>query len=145
MTTYDYMDVLKNDVKDWIKDNMDTIKAEYDGTTRADLHEFLEEYMWADDGVTGNGSGSYTFNVWKAQDNVLALDNNNVANIQYLARMVQSEWIDKDTFADKIVNDDWEYFDVYIRCYLLNDAISAVLENDFYDIVDSDAGQGVTA
>ena len=35
--------------------------------------------------------------------------------------------VDSDTLADHFMNEDWEYFDVTIRCYLLGSAISAGL------------------
>lgn len=42
--------------------------------------------------------------------------------------------IDSATVGEKFLDEDWEYFDVTIRCYLLSQAISEALdeiEDDF--------------
>ena len=42
-------------------------RGDYDD--RSDIDDVMDD-MWTDDGITGNGSGSYTFNTWKAQEYV---------------------------------------------------------------------------
>ena len=59
---YDYFENVKNDVIDFIKDNEINVN-EVD-------REELNEQLWIEDSVTGNGSGSYTFNANKAKEYV---------------------------------------------------------------------------
>ena len=73
------------------------------------------------DSVTGNASGSYTCNSNVAQEYVLD-------NIDLLNDAVNDGFIDRDTVAIKFLNEDWEYFDVTIRCFLLWEAISKALD-----------------
>ena len=63
MTWNDYMEQVKADALDAIEEN-------------ASYHEdweSMEESLWIDDSVTGNGSGSYTFNTAKAAENVAGI------------------------------------------------------------------------
>jgi len=63
MTWNDYMEQVKADALDAIEEN-----ASY----YEDWDE-MEEALWIDDSVTGNGSGSYTFNTAKAAENVAGI------------------------------------------------------------------------
>ena len=36
--------------------------------------------------------------------------------------------VESETIAEKFLSEDWEYFDVTIRCYLLGQAISEALD-----------------
>lgn len=52
---YDYRNAMKHDIRQWIEDNY------FDG----DEDELIDE-LWYADPVTGNLSGSYTFNRYTA-------------------------------------------------------------------------------
>lgn len=60
MTFNDYIEETKENAKDYIRDNFDYI---------SDI-DSLRDDLFLDDTVTGNASGSYTCNTWKAQENV---------------------------------------------------------------------------
>ena len=53
---YDYYEEVKNDVLDYIENNIDLDEF----GNREDLYEHLYDELFVEDSVTGNGSGSYT-------------------------------------------------------------------------------------
>ena len=62
MDRYDYREAIKADIKNYI---------ENEGLTFDSREEFIntmEETAWTADSITGNASGSYTFNRWKAEE-----------------------------------------------------------------------------
>ena len=61
MTFDDYKQAVKADAIEAIK------RGDYD---YCEDFEQVNDDLWIDDSVTGNGSGSYTFNTAKAQENV---------------------------------------------------------------------------
>ena len=118
---YDYRDAMKDDVKDFIKCNINLDDYE----DRDALEECLNDMLWTEDSVTGNGSGSYTFNREMAKGYV-------TDNIDLCKDAIEMFGIEGGTIADNFLNEDWEYFDVTIRCYLLGEIIGEVIdEMDF--------------
>lgn len=110
---YDYYENVKDDVENYINENKEYFKA----TDLEELEEELNEKCWISDSVTGNGSGSYTFNTWQAEENL-------VGNWDLLLEALEE-------FGDSEINPiekGAEWCDVTIRCYVLNQAISALLE-----------------
>lgn len=117
MFNYDYLSEMKNDVLAAIRDQYSL--ADYE--SRDEFEQVLNDELWIDDGVTGNASGSYTFNSSRAQDYV-------TDNEELLKEALTEFCVDAETIADHFLNGDWEYFDVTIRCYLLGQAISEALD-----------------
>ena len=64
---YNYLEAIKADVKDAIEENYDL--NEWRGN-REELENKLNEDFWINDSVTGNASGSYTFNSYTAKEYV---------------------------------------------------------------------------
>ena len=117
---YDYKENVCADILNVIDDyNPEDYKGDRDG-----FEELLNDNLWTDDSVTGNGSGSYTFNRWKAQEYVLD-------NMELLFEALGEFGCSYDEIGRRFMNEDFEYFDVTIRCYLLSGAISQVL--DWYE------------
>ena len=60
MTRYDYINETVNNIKDYIDENIDYVKD----------YSFDELYdeLWVADSVTGNASGSYYCNAYKAEE-----------------------------------------------------------------------------
>ena len=120
---YNYMDSLKNSIKNYLEENfesselMEMLEDDRDG-----LETSLHDDLWICDSVTGNASGSYTFNRQKAKENV-------VDNMDLLAEMADCFGLDTKEIGKKFLEENWEYFDVSIRCYLLSNAISEVLDS----------------
>lgn len=116
---YDYLEQVTADVKDYVEQEIDL--TEWAGN-RDGLEEQLNDDLWTCDSVTGNASGSYTFNRIQAQ--IYVLD-----GMDELQEAVNEFGIDSETIGKKFLESDWEYFDVTIRCYLLGQAIAAVLDD----------------
>ena len=122
---YDYDQAVYDDVWSWVKEKLDNDELPH--FTKERLKEWLEERLYTDDDVTGNGSGSYTFNREEAKGYVG--DN--------LDLMVEAfkEFDDTSRLLDCLENFDFETIDVTIRCYLLGQAIDEVLdEEDFEEL-----------
>lgn len=64
MERYDYLEAVKEDVKNYIEENGITVNSE----NRDEIEEQLNDDLFCNDSVTGNGSGSYTFNTWRAEE-----------------------------------------------------------------------------
>ena len=116
-----YLEQIKEDIMEAIKSeySMDEIMEKMEN--RDSFEEELNDLLWTDDSVTGNGSGSYTMNRAKAQEFVLA-------DIETVQEALQEFCVEADTIAKKFLESDWEYFDVTARCYVLSMGISEVLD-----------------
>ena len=115
-TTYNYLEAMKQDVKEYIEENINATDYEI----KEDLEEDLNDTLWTEDSVTGNASGSYTFNRATAKKYV---DEN-----KDLINDMMEEFDCKEKVANWWIEDNYEAIDVSIRCYLLGQAISEVLE-----------------
>ena len=113
-----YLEQMKEDIRNYIEENGIVVTSE----NREEVEEKLNDDLWIDDSVTGNASGSYTFNSYKAKEYV-------VDNMELLQETISEFCIDAETVAEKFINEEWEYFDVSIRCYLLGSAISETLDD----------------
>lgn len=114
---YNYLEEMKEDIKNYFNDNLE----DFEEMDKEEIEEKLNDDLWCDDSVTGNASGSYTFNRCEAKEN---LEGN-----EDLLREALSEFcVDAETIAEKFLSEDYEYFDVTIRCYLLGQAINEFLE-----------------
>lgn len=112
MTNYNYLESIKADVKEYINNEI-TLK---DFTDREELEQKLNDDLWVEDSVTGNASGSYYCNAWKAEE---ALAHNWDVLEEALAEFgCEENPIEKGA----------EWCDVTIRCYLLGQAIAEVLD-----------------
>ena len=116
--TYNYLETIKEDIRQWLEDN--DWKDTYKDMTREELEEKLNDDLWIADSVTGNGSGSYTFNTYEAEENI--------CHNMDLLRDALEEFGCSDV---NIVEKGAEWCDVTIRCYLLGTAIHEVLEEDY--------------
>lgn len=116
---YRYLETVTDDVLDAIRENYTEAEIE---SRLNDPDAFLEELtdrLWADDSVTGNGSGSYFFSTWKAEE---ALAHN-----WELLLEAANEFGITPRISD-CYQYGAEYWDVTIRCYLLAQAITDAIE-----------------
>lgn len=120
--TYNYLEAVKADVIETIKYDYtaDEIKAGFEDLDA--FEEKLNDDLWTADSVTGNGSGSYTFDRWKARDYVLG-------DMDTVAEALREFCVDASTIGEKFLAEDWEYLDVTARCYVLGQAISEALDD----------------
>lgn len=120
---YCYHDAINDDVMEYIGNEIDL--SEWKGR-RDDLYEKLNDDLWVEDSVTGNASGSYTFSRAQAKEYVLD-------NIDLLCEACQEFGTSLEELGKKFFDKDWEWMDVTIRCYLLGEVISGVLDDLEYD------------
>ena len=123
---YSYKDAVRNDVREWIEDHKD----EMQDVDRADAYDIVYDSCWIDDSVTGNASGSYTFNRFEARRNFFEDDYSD----DYISEMIEDGFMSADELGKKIADSEWENIDVSIRCWLLGDVVSEVLD-DVYGLV----------
>lgn len=116
---YNYIEAMKADVRQYMED------ADLVYTDREDLEEQLNDECWTADRVTGNASGSYTFNRWEAKEHVL--DNIDLLKDAY------EDFGQREQFTEDFFNEDFERMDVTIRCFLLGHVIADVLEEDYQE------------
>lgn len=118
---YDYEAQVLSDVKDWIKENDDCIKERLDEDTyeldKDDLKSFLQEELWVADSVTGNASGSYFCNAWKAESALCH-------NLDLLCEALEE--FDCQDYRKYL--ESAETSDVTIRCHLLYAAIDEAVD-----------------
>lgn len=119
MSNYDYRYEMRQDVRNAIEEGYSL--DEWRGR-RDELEEKLNEDLWIDDGVTGNVSGSYYCNSYKAMQAVMD-------NMELLQEALDEFGADYADNGRRFVAGDWEYFDVTIRCHLLPSIISDVLDD----------------
>lgn len=122
MKNYDYREAVKNDVMEYVKNEINF--SDFD--TLEELEEHLNEELWTADSVTGNGSGSYTFSTYEAEENICH-------NLDLLGEALE----EFGSGADYLITNGAEAADVTIRCYLLGECIAAALEeleDDFNEV-----------
>ena len=95
MERYNYIEHLKEDINNFIEENKNLSFDE------------LYDTMFTSDTITGNASGSYTFNTWQAEENIC---HNQELLIDALTEFGYNS-IPLDMSA--------ETKDVLIRCYLV--------------------------
>ena len=123
---YDYRRALEDDIREYIETeiNLDEWRGRQD-----DLEEMLHDELWIDDSVTGNASGSYFFNAWRAEE---ALCHN--------LDLLEEACFEFGCHAEEYLGSP-ESADVTIRCYLLGECIGSVLsefEGDLEEVEDLD-------
>ena len=127
MKNYNYLEAVKEDVKTWLMDNSSQFEEikdnnEIDGVIDWDgVKDDLNEILWSEDSITGNGSGSYTYNRKKARDYLFD------DGLQYLEDLVDEGWLTYESIGKNITNYNFESLDVSLRCYFLSQAIEEVI------------------
>lgn len=116
MKTYNYFEAVKEDVKSYIENEIDIKKALSEAGDIDNLKDNLYDDLFCNDSVTGNASGSYTFNTWQAEENLCH-------NMDLL-----KEALEGFGFGIEYLEKGAEACDVTIRCYLLSSAISEVID-----------------
>nr|DAS02380.1 MAG TPA: hypothetical protein [Bacteriophage sp.] len=118
MERYDYRENIKNDLIDFITENYKP--SEYNNYDEA--YDLIYDDVFRSDSVTGNASGSYFCNTWKAEESICH-------NLDLLGEAFEAFCEDG---ADVLKNGA-ESCDVTIRCYLLSQALQEVLDEMFQE------------
>ena len=115
--SYNYREEMKQDVEEYLHENA----SEYEDLDLDDLRDKLNDDLWMEDSVTGNSSGSYTYNRARAEEYIK--DNLDLLGEAY------EEFGTPEDLGRELIRQDYETMDVTIRCYLLSQVIDEVLED----------------
>lgn len=118
--TYNYEESIKEDIRDYISQNYTDFQLAVKLQNKSYFTHTLTDRLWSEDSVTGNGSGSYTFNRYVAKQYVQS-------NLELCVEAL-SGFSELEKLGDKIANEEYEYLDVTIRCYLLSRCVREVIE-----------------
>ena len=123
MTDYNYILAMEDDIRDHIECECDLM--DYDDMDNA--YDDLYDRLLMSDTVTGNASGSYTFNTYKAEE-YLCHNMDLLINACYEFGQSIGDAVERGA----------EYCDVTIRCHLLSSVLYDVLEelndkNDYWE------------
>lgn len=124
MERYDYFAAVKEDVKNVVMNDYDYINELKED--RQAFEDKLNDELFINDSVTGNASGSYTFNAWQAEEYICH-------NMELLKEACNEFCTDLSDIIESA-----ESCDVTIRCYLLGNAISEVLDELEEEISEED-------
>lgn len=122
MEKYDYYKNVREDIKqrlnEWLDFNKINGYSDIDEVINAVYDDFFNS-----DSVTGNGSGSYTFNSWVAEENLCH-------NMDLLKEALDELGGELNDYIDSA-----EACDVTIRCYVLGqlvrDVVTEFVEEQF--------------
>lgn len=122
LNDYNYEEAIYDDIISLIDNHFHVIESCYYSDSqeldRNDLYDLLYDDMWIIDDVTGNASGSYTFNAYKAEEYLCH-------NWQLLEKALITFGYD---CSINILEKGAEWCDVIIRCYLLSDVLQNVID-----------------
>lgn len=112
---------VKRDIENYLNENKEYLIEEAKAMGRYKFIDRMYEILSMSDDVTGNASGSYYCNTEKAKESVLE-------NIDLLASAADEMGLE----LINLLEQDWETWDVYIRCYLV-DRVYYDMVQDFYN------------
>lgn len=116
MERYDYYAAMKEDIREYIENNYTQEELKDRLEDKEAFYENLYDTLWVEDSITGNASGSYTFNTWQAEGNL--------CHNMHLLKDALEEFCDDYARA---LEKGAEYCDVTIRCYLLGSVLYGVV------------------
>lgn len=114
MSPYNYYEEVSKSIREYLENHWEKNKP-----IPFDERITLHDEMFISDQVTGNASGSFTFNAHEAEECVHY-------NMELLREAVKEFGIDGDTLIDNMTSGEW--MDVTIRCYVLGE-----VEGDVFD------------
>ena len=108
---YDYEEAVKSDIEDYILENYDRSDlADFDDED--DFKDYLIDILLDEDSITGNASGSYYCNSYKAQE---ALN----GNMDLLRDACEELDLSNEEVGKRFLDGDFEYFDCIVRRYIV--------------------------
>ena len=119
MTLDEYRDQVKSDIKDYLTQENLWPTAEPGTSEYEEQRDAAYDHCYMADSITGNASGSYTFNTWQAEENVCHL----LWDEDLWLLLNGSMEVNPADMAKGP-----EYIDVSIRCALVSECLDAVLE-----------------
>lgn len=125
---YNYYDAMYDDIKEYIEEDVD-----FDDFDDFDeCYEKLYDDMWVADSVTGNASGSYTFNTYRAEEYIC-----------HNGELLEEACDEFGEDIGELYKRGAEICDVTIRCYMLSQVLPEVLDDmgideDYFEDRDND-------
>lgn len=118
-----YLEMVTADVLEYLRENAGPFEEVPDENLVPceDNVNTLYDLVWADDSITGNGSGSYTRNRYKAMEYVFG--DYEAVNEAFECFDIQPEEAGKE-----LLEQNWEWFDVLARLGVLAQACWDALE-----------------
>ena len=118
---YNYEEIIIRDIKDWIINETDILTNRDAYGTEEELIDWIEDQVWAEDSVTGNGDFSYADE--DECSKFLA------GNSDLLYEALDSLGTSSNSLVEHYYNRNLsQYFDTTIRCYLLAQCIERAIE-----------------
>lgn len=119
--TDSYFNEMYDDVLEYIEENIDLADYTEDGELdREVLEDKLNDDCFVADSVTGNASGSYYCNAYRAAEKVHS-------EIDLLIEAIECFGDDAEDYKRALKSP--EYADVTIRCYYLGEVVARVLDD----------------
>lgn len=120
MNKYNYLEEITNDIECWMDKDGDPFDiSQFEN--REEAAEFLNDKLWDEDAITGNGGGYY--------DTEYQCEEYLAHNIELIAIACAEFCIDIETITRHLrANELARYLDCTIRCYLLGQAVDKALE-----------------
>ncbi len=120
---YDYEHAVTQELKYWITHETDILINRDAYGSDEELAEWIEDEVWAEDSVTGNGDFGYA-----EEDECLVYLGGNADLLYEAANAFDLDNGDL-TIVERFNNRSLaQYFDTCIRCYLLQDCIDLVIK-----------------
>lgn len=118
---YDYRKAICKDIKTWLENNKEQIGWQTENiSTDKDMAEWLNEQLWGEDDITGNGLDFYDTEE-KCQEYV--------ASNLTLYFEAANEFCDfPNDGTPWVYKNPAQHMDCTIRCYLLNECIWRVID-----------------
>lgn len=124
----DYRTEVREAIEQYLEDNEQYINmADFDDID--DFEQYLNDTLWIADEVTGNASGSFTFNSYEAKEKVFG-------DMETVKDALQEFCCGRpEEIADAFLEEKWEWLDVTARCYVLGECISDYIRDNEDDII----------
>ena len=119
--TDSYFNEMYDDVLEYIAENIELADYTEDGELdREALEDKLNDDCFVADSVTGNASGSYYCNAYRAKEKVYS-------EIELLIEALECFGDEPESYKKALLSP--EYADVTIRCYYLGEVVARVLDD----------------
>lgn len=115
---YDYRENIKSDILEYIRENCTAEEIRAELADRDEWEQSLYDDLWVSDSVTGNASGSYFCNSYRAAEAI--------AHNWDILNEALSDFGYDSQFNPIAKGEEW--CDVTIRCYLLGECLCAALD-----------------
>lgn len=114
---YDYRENIKSDILDYIEENYTPEEIREELADRDEWEQRLNDDLWRCDSVTGNASGSYYCNSYRAAE-----------AIAHNWDLLNDALLEFGCTDCNPIEKGEEWCDVTIRCYLLFECLAAALD-----------------